>query len=157
MVSPTEWGPNAWQLLHGIAERIGNTHSIHMDRDQRNELRLTLRHFWALLPCQKCQNHYREWLHKFPPDKWISSPFGSDLKDEMRSWLFRLHTSVNQQNNSISTIQLDQLPDLYNSVDLQQSFIKLKSIYERGVQSRVLKAEEWKVASKHLSLLLLTL
>ena len=157
MVSPGEWGPNAWELLHGIAERVGSARHESVMRDQRNELKLTLRHFWALLPCHKCQAHYREWLLKNPPEEWINTPFPIDLQDKLRDWLFRLHSSVNERNGITIDITLGMVQDKYKSVNLQTCFTILKSIFQRGVQARVLKPEEWKVASKHLSMLLLTL
>ena len=43
MVSPAEWGPNAWNLLHGIAERVGNQRILTIQRDEQNALRNTLR------------------------------------------------------------------------------------------------------------------
>ena len=154
MVSPAEWGPGAWTLLHGIAERVGN-HSNHLlIRDERNELKLTLRHFSALLPCLKCQKHYGEYLILYPPDQWIQGPFGEDLRDSMRLWLYRLHEKVNASNDVISGIELAELKEKYNSVPLKERANSLKSFYQRGLDIRTLKAENWKTAWKHLDLLL---
>ena len=38
MVSPAEWGPNAWKLLHGIAEHVGSNKSMTMVKDEKNEI-----------------------------------------------------------------------------------------------------------------------
>lgn len=154
MVSPAEWGPGAWTLLHGIAERIGN-HSNHLlIQDERNELKLTLRHFWALLPCLKCQKHYKEWLKRFNPDSWIQGPFGSDLQDSMRNWVFMLHENVNSSRSIESGFTLEQMKDKYANVSLREKANGLKSFYQRGLDARTLKADEWKLAWKHLELLL---
>jgi len=154
MVSPAEWGPGAWSLLHGIAERIGN-HSNHLlIQDERNELKLTLRHFWALLPCLKCQKHYKEWLKKSNPDSWIQGPFGSDLQDSMRNWVFTLHENVNSSRSIVSGFTLEQMKDKYGMVPLREKANGLKSFYQRGLDARTLKAEDWKLAWKHLDLLL---
>jgi hypothetical protein len=154
MVSPSEWGAGAWQLLHGIAERIGN-HSNHLlIQDERNELRLTLRHFWALLPCLKCQKHYKEWIIKNNPDSWIQGPFGSDLQDSMRNWVFNLHENVNKSRSVESGFTLEQMKPLYSAVSLKEKANGLKSFYQKGLDARTLKSEDWKVAWKHLDLLL---
>jgi hypothetical protein len=154
MVSPSEWGPGAWQLLHGIGERIGN-HSNHLlIQDERNELKLTLRHFWALLPCLKCQKHYKEWIQKHNPDSWIQGPFGVDLQDSMRNWVFNLHENVNKSRAVESGISLEQIKDRFNSVNLREKANSLKSFYQKGLDTRTLKPEDWKVAWKHLDLLL---
>jgi hypothetical protein len=154
MGSPAEWGPGAWDLLHGIAERVGN-HSNHLlIQDERNELRLTLRHFWALLPCLKCQKHYKEWIKRHSPDSWIQGPFGSDLQDSMRHWVFSLHENVNQSRPIVSHLTLEQMKERYSGVPLRERANGLKSFYQRGLDARTLKADDWKTAWKHLDLLL---
>lgn len=153
MVSPGEWGPNAWNLLHGLAERVGSHTNMTLIRDEQNEIRLTLRNFWALLPCKTCQLHYREWLQKYPPEQ-ILQRSGGYLQDEMREWIFRLHEDVNQRREVVSGIALDSLHEQYKSVDLRGAATQLKGMYQRGVQLRVLKPEEWKSAWRHLDMLL---
>ena len=153
MVSPAEWGPNAWTLLHGLAEKVGNQTNIVMIRDQQNELRITLRNFWCLMPCQKCQAHYREWLRSHPPDAFTSKN-GGYLQDEMRSWVYRLHEAVNGQREVVSGINETDLTEKYTNVNLREAATELKSVYQRGLQTGVLKPEEWKVAWRHLDLLI---
>lgn len=151
MVSPSEWGPNAWELLHGIAERVGNLEHKTLIRDEQTELRLTLRHFGALLPCTKCQTHYKEWIRKSFPN---TSLYGEYLKDDLRSWLFHLHEDVNRRKEVQSGVSLDTLQERYKAIDLRAAATKLRSVYQRGVQQNVLKPEEWKMAWKHLDFLL---
>ena len=154
MVSPSEWGPGAWALLHGIAERVGN-HSNHLlIQDERNELKLTLRHFGALLPCLKCQKHYKEWIQKHNPESWIQGPFGSDLQDSMRNWVYLLHENVNHSRSVESGFLLEQMKNMYGMVPLREKANGLKSFYQKGLDTRTLKAEDWKTAWKHLDLLL---
>ena len=152
MVSPAEWGPNAWNLLHGLAERVGVHTTISLIRDEQNEIRLTLRHFAALLPCKTCQIHYREWLHKYPPEQFLKKS-GGYLQDEMREWVFRLHEDVNQRREVVG-IALDSLHDMYKSIDIRGAATQLKGMYQRGVQHKVIKPDEWKMAWRHLDLLL---
>lgn len=152
MVSPAEWGPNAWNLLHGLAERVGVHTSISLIRDEQNEIRLTLRNFAALLPCKTCQIHYREWLHKYPPEQFLKKS-GGYLQDEMREWVFRLHEDVNQRREVVG-ISLDSLHDMYKSIDIRGAATQLKGMYQRGLQQKVIKPDEWKMAWRHLDLLL---
>jgi hypothetical protein len=151
MVSPAEWGPNAWNLLHGIAERVGNHKNISLIRDEQNELKLTLRHFWALLPCTKCQNHYRDYIRRFP---FNTTLYGEYLQESLREWLYRLHEDVNQRKEINSEILLEELKERYSTVDLRSASTRLKSVYQRGAQAGILKPEEWKTAWKHLDYLL---
>jgi thiaminase len=154
MVSPGEWGPGAWELLHGLSERVGNQRHVALIRDERNELKLALRHFWALLPCLKCQKHYKEWIQANPPDKWIDTPFGIDLKESMREWVYRLHENVNQSREINSGLSLDSIKEIYSSVSLRERANELKGFYQRGLDARTLSAVTWKVAWKHLDMLL---
>ena len=153
MVSPAEWGPNAWELLHGLAERVGSQKSMSLIRDEQNEIRLTLRSFSALLPCKTCQGHYREWLHKYPPEPFLQSS-GGYLRDDLRGWIFRLHEDVNQRREVVSGIEFNSLQERYKSVDLRRAALNLKGVYQKGVQLRIIKPDEWKMAWKHLDLLL---
>lgn len=153
MVSPLEWGPNAWELLHGLAEKVGHQQHISMIRDERNEMTILLKTFWHLLPCKKCQEHYREWLVRHPPDRFLSNTT-EDMQDGFRKWLYELHNSVNQRNEGTIEFPEEALQETYSHVNLRECANKLKTVYQRGVQSHVLKPEEWKKAWKHLDLLI---
>ena len=154
MVSPSEWGPNAWNLLHGIAERIGSSRIMTIMKDEKNEIRLTLRNFGSLLPCKTCQNHYREWLHKHPPEIFLKE-FGDDLRDGMRMWIWQLHENVNNTRDVVSGITYESLREIYGSnINIRECALELKTMYSKGVQYRVINSEDWKKAWRHLDLLL---
>jgi len=153
MVSPAEWGPNAWKLLHGIAERVGRHSIFLMARDEQLALGFTLKRFWQLLPCKQCQTHYREWLHKSPSDAFTSKS-GAYLREDMRHWVFRLHEDVNARRGLESGFQMDTLQATYSNLPLREYANHLKSFYQRGVLAKVLQPEEWKAAWKQLDLLL---
>jgi hypothetical protein len=61
---------------------------------------------------------------------------------------------VNQRREVISGIKEEDLETMYKSVNLRESAIILKSVYQRGIQTGVLKPENWKKTWKHLDLLL---
>jgi hypothetical protein len=153
MVSPEEWGPGAWELLHGLAEKVGNQKTGIMINDERNELKLTLRHLWALLPCKTCQKHYKEWYQSHSPDSFIAGSY-MDLQDSLRSWLFALHENVNRSREIESVIIIDSLKEKYAKVHLREKAMALKSFYQRGVQSRVFIPDTWKPAWRHLDALI---
>jgi hypothetical protein len=151
MVSPQEWGPNAWDLLHGIAERVGNHTNRYQILDEQNELRLTLRHFSALLPCIKCQKHYKEYIHKSFPNTKL---YGVYLQDSLREWLYNLHNDVNNTRGIITELTLETVKEKYSAVDLRSAATRLRSVYQRGLQTNSIKVDEWKAAWKHLDFLL---
>jgi Erv1 / Alr family len=153
MVSPAEWGPTTWELLHGIAERVGNQQSLTLIRDEKNEIRLALRKLTALLPCQKCQVHYRDWIRRNPPEPLLDRG-GEYLQDALRDWVFRLHEDVNQRREVNSGITIDSLRGTYLSINLRANASILKGFYKRGIETRIFKPDEWKDAWKHLDLLL---
>jgi len=153
MVSPSDWGPMAWTLLHGIAERVGQQRIASIGRDEQNELRLTLRTFGALLPCQKCQVHYSEWIKHNPPDLILKKPY-YELQDLTRDWIFRLHENVNMGRDITSGVTVDMLLTRYSGVNLRAAAAHLKTYYAKGIELRVLKPDDWKDAWKHLDLLL---
>jgi hypothetical protein len=72
----------------------------------------------------------------------------------MRNWVFILHENVNTSRSIESGILLEQMKDKYTSVSLREKANGLKSFYQRGLDARTIKAEEWKLAWKHLDLLL---
>ena len=152
MSSPSEWGPGAWQLLHGIAERIGRHTKNTLIQDEITALRFTLRHFWSLLPCAKCQKHYKEWFQKMPPE-WLNGPV-YDIQESMRLWVYTLHENVNQSREVVSGLTVDKMAEMYSSVPLRDRANELKKFYHDGLLRRTFKAEEWKTAWKHLDMLL---
>jgi len=153
MVSPVEWGPNAWNLLHGIAERVGNQHILSIQRDEQNALRNMLKSLWALIPCKTCQKHYREWILRNPPEMFTYKS-GGYLQEEMRSWVFRLHNSVNESKTVETEFREDMLQSTYSNINLRECATNLKSLYKRGVYAGVITPEYWKVAWRQMDLLL---
>lgn len=153
MVSPDEWGPHGWELLHGLTERVGYHSSNTLVRDEQNSLRLTLRNFWKLMPCNKCQNHYKTYLRQHPPETFLQS-YGEFLRDSLRSWLFTLHEEVNRDRKVAAGISLEDLPTRYEAVNLRREAAHLRNVYQRGLQSGVLHVEEWKMAWRTLDTLL---
>jgi hypothetical protein len=72
----------------------------------------------------------------------------------MRNWVFTLHENVNASRSIESGFTLEQMKEIYAAVSLREKANGLKSFYQRGLDARTLKAEDWKTAWKHLDLLL---
>ena len=72
----------------------------------------------------------------------------------MREWVYRLHENVNNSREIDSKITLDMVSNLYSSVSLREKANELKAFYQRGLDSRTLKADSWKIAWKHLDMLI---
>ena len=132
MVSPAEWGPSTWELLHGIAERVGFQTIKILEEDERVSLQYALKHLDELLPCPMCQGHYREWLKKRPVDAWIKKS-GGLLQEAMRKWVYDLHENVNGFKSIVSPLVIEDLPVIYQSVDLREKATILKNLFQRGL------------------------
>jgi hypothetical protein len=153
MVSPAEWGPSAWNLLHGIAERVGNQSIPMLQIDEQTALKNMLKSLWSLLPCKTCQEHYREWIIKNPPTAFTSKS-GGYLQEDMRSWVYRLHNSVNEKRGAEIKFTQTMLESTYSNINLRNFAMNLKVLYNRGLQVGVFKPSEWKAAWRQMDLLL---
>jgi hypothetical protein len=72
----------------------------------------------------------------------------------MRKWVYTLHENVNNSRGLVSGLTLEQMNERFSKVSLREKANGLKSFYQRGLDARTLKAEDWKTAWKHLDLLL---
>lgn len=97
------WGPALWMILHSAAERIGIQL---LQRLPQEEIRIWTNLLSSLrysLPCPLCKKHYTDYFNSHP----IQS------KDEIRNWLYQLHSHVNQQTGKPSTLSLEQVVEKY--------------------------------------------
>jgi hypothetical protein len=72
----------------------------------------------------------------------------------MREWVYTLHENVNNSREVVSSVFIEEMKDRYSGVNLREKANGLKSFYQKGLETRTLKAEDWKLAWKHLDLLL---
>ena len=83
------WGPYFWFTLHTITLGYPNN-PTYINKRNYNDFFLSLQN---VLPCKKCQQHYREHLFQFP----ISAHL--DNKNTLVKWCFDLHNKVNVSLN----------------------------------------------------------
>jgi hypothetical protein len=98
------WGPALWMILHSAAERIGTQL---LQRLPQEETRIWMNLLSSLrysLPCPLCKKHYTDYFSSHP----IQS------KDDIRNWLYQLHSDVNQQTGKPSNLSLEQVIERYS-------------------------------------------
>jgi hypothetical protein len=96
-----------------------------------------------------CQGQYREWLKKRPVDAWIKKS-GGLLQEAMRKWVYDLHENVNGFKSIVSPLVIEDLPVIYQSVDLREKATILKNLFQRGLAVGAFRAEYWKLTWRHL-------
>jgi hypothetical protein len=138
-MSSKPWGPPLWKILHGIAEALGTQTIPMLATDEAHEIVFLLRDVEKIMPCQLCRTHYREWRKNHPLED-IDKLRGHMLKTGVRQWLFDLHENVNRSRNIESGLTVEQMPDLYGSVDFKEAwgefFTKVKLNTEVGLVSQ---------------------
>ena len=100
------WGDGAWTFLHSITLTYSDTPT---ETDK-----IIYKRFFEdlgyLLPCNKCSNHYNEYLQSNPLDSNI-------LKDKLSltTWLYNLHNNTNDILNK-NNITFDKFIDSYINI-----------------------------------------
>jgi len=111
------WGPALWLLLHSSAERIGTTSLKRLPHEESRLWSHLLQSLRFSLPCPQCKRHYQAFLTMYPPPSSLSSPSSPLQRDEMRVWLYRLHTEVNHRLEKSDThgISLSEVEERYRA------------------------------------------
>ena len=73
--STTIWGPYVWHLMHHIAH-YNNNNNIKEQIEFYNRV-------LYVLPCEKCKQHYSEYIENNP------------IRGDMKKWLHSVHNNVN--------------------------------------------------------------
>lgn len=102
------WGPALWMILHSSAEKIGTKPLPHLPQEESRIWIGLLNSLRYSLPCPHCKKHFTEYLS--------SHPIHSFTKDIIRTWLFDLHSQINQRTDKNYPISILYLPELYNNV-----------------------------------------
>ncbi len=99
------WGPNLWMILHSAAERIGASHV----KLSGEEVRIWTGLLWSLrhsLPCPICKKHFTAYL--------ASTPIVNFNREFIRTWLYNLHSQVNDRTEKRVEITIEQIPEIYS-------------------------------------------
>ncbi len=139
MPSNKDWGHPLWQLLHGLAEYIGNQYIPMMAADEAHEIVFILKDIEKIMPCALCRAHYQTYRKTHSIDVFQQMR-GYQLREAVRKWLYNLHEEVNTSREIQSNITLEMLPELYKSVDIKAQwgdfFQKIKLSTEVGLVSQ---------------------
>jgi len=97
------WGPPLWMILHSSAERYGQT-NFNQKHEQHVWFHL-IRSLRYSLPCPLCKRHFNEYYETHPKPLYT--------RENLRKWLYELHSHVNQQHNKLDAFTLEQIPEVY--------------------------------------------
>ena len=135
-----EWGNPLWKMLHSITESLGNQKNAILAADEAHEMVFLLRDLEKVMPCQLCRQHYNIWRKEHPLEK-IALLRGPALRDAVRKWLYDLHENVNRDRKIVSDVTLEQIPDMYKSLDIRTEWGKffelMKASTEGGLVSQI--------------------
>lgn len=146
-----EWGPLLWQMLHGAAEKLGRATNSSLFMDQRREMIFVLRDVEAVMPCQLCRNHYKDWRTRHPIDRFPESQ--AEFREAVRQWLFELHEEVNSTHGVSSGLLIDQLGPMYSGYDLKELGKQFDFLTNRSIRLRAVERESAKRFSTHFAFL----
>lgn len=117
MLTPKDWGPHLWSVLHGVAEGLGNQTKPMLATDEANEFVFMLRKLGPILPCPLCREHYAGWLKEHRPENLLSFR-GIPLREACRSWLYAVHNHANSSKNVPIPVKLEEVAELYKSTNI---------------------------------------
>ena len=144
-----EWGPLAWQLLHGLAERFEKTSitNIQIRNDQSREFLHFLRYLEVCMPCKKCRDHFSIWRKE--------RPLSVDQANfKIKQWLYDLHTVVNKRRGLEQSVTFEDLSGLYGSIYLIEVSLKLWKMIGDAVQLQAVTPDNFKNLKIHFGYLI---
>ena len=102
-MDPEIWGPNAWLFLHTITFNYPKNPTV-IDRNNYYDFFNSLQN---VLPCPKCQEHFKLNLQKFP--------IQLQSRRHLVQWLINIHNAVNFQNGK-EAWTYDEVYDKYSAL-----------------------------------------
>ena len=116
------WGNPLWHLLYHIAKDISPT----INTTERRLLIMFYHHIPAILPCQKCHKHYREFLNTNPLS------IDSISKEYLLDWLYRLDISIMSTLFKKGVAKDTRISSMGETIDYQRIstlFINLRNYF----------------------------
>jgi hypothetical protein len=145
LITPADWGPLFWRVLHILAERVGGTAvpaGILMQHAWGIEFLIT--NLQYMLPCKECQQHFKEHLVDTPIVNWKSLS-GADLRKTARTWLWNLHNAVRaSQGKPVMIATADDCIPLYGGKTIEKWEIEVLYAYGKfGVRAGYTTMDAW--------------
>jgi hypothetical protein len=142
MASPSDWGPPLWKILHALAEKLGNYSHRILVEDQRRAWVAFLKSIDYVLPCVKCQNHYRLWRKNNPVDIFLHLE-GAALRKQSREWVWKLHTSVNGNKQIAENPPLEMMESMYSDIMISAEIEKCFASFKTAITLRTLTTDKY--------------
>lgn len=117
-MSPAQWGPPVWALLHTIAEKIDEKHFPEVSEPLFNIISQICKN----LPCPDCSEHASQFMNKVKPHT-------IQTKENFKLMLFVFHNQVNKRK--IKPFYEGSNLTKYASNDLRVVFIEFVKEYTR--------------------------
>ena len=149
---PREWGNPLWKILHSITESLGNQKNSIIATDEAHEIVFLLRDVEKIMPCALCRNHYNKWRKDHPLEQ-LASLRGPALRDAVRKWLYELHEDVNKDRKIQSGITLDQITEIYKSVDIRTEWAKFFQLMKASTEVGLVSQTVLENFHRHLGIL----
>ena len=147
-----EWGPLAWDILHGLAERSGQTSNAHIQKDEARHWILLIESVEKMIPCDVCRGHYKEYLAENPVKQILDQPY-EKLNPFVKTWFWRLHNDINLGNDK-PVFTFDELGNRYKSIAIKQRLDQLAAPIQRAMTNNGVKLLHWKAFEREVRTLL---
>jgi len=131
-MEPQVWGPHGWFFLHSITMAYPDK-PTKKDRENFSNFFHLLP---AVLPCEVCQNHFRQYLAELPIEPALKN------KQTLVEWLINIHNKTNMSLGK-PTMTYEQVIEKY------------KTDYANG-QSQCVKALDNKNNSNYIGIIIIS-
>lgn len=123
-----DWGPIMWLILHGLAEKAGQS-SIQADelRQWVKFIKLT----GDVLPCDHCRAHFKTYSAKHPLTQITTIPF-TQVKQFLQTWFWELHNEINI-SRGLPVFPFANLQSTYSSVNLTDQLHQLTPVIRKAI------------------------
>lgn len=81
-----QWGPAAWNLLHGMGARAGKGVEK-LRKDEEREILWLIKNLESIIPCGECRKH----IGIYKKENMLKSSL------EVGEWLWKFHEAVNER------------------------------------------------------------
>lgn len=119
---PKSWGPSFWRILHTIAGQYPDQPST----EEKTAMEQFLGSLVYLIPCDKCREHYKQYIHTNPPQTQTGT--------SLRQWILWLHNQINTSTRSGKSWTMAELEAQYPPKTQVEAWLQLQ---ESEIKSRM--------------------
>lgn len=145
------WGPSLWQILHGLAERIGKLVVPSYRDDEKRQWILLIELLPKIIPCPMCREHAQQWILQNPV-KGIKDIPSDELYDWLSNWIYRFHESVNARTGKPS-FDKAMLHQTYGNININHIYKTMKPFIEKAIRLSGITLMPWQKWSNYLVML----